>query len=185
MICLLVCLRLETNDFSAMLPQPRQPMQQLKGVGFIWFQNLWFQDICIQIFDSYQRPDRWFQKICRQTLDFNDFLLRTPDSRMPDYRRAITWHMTTVPIPDTWFQDIWFHDMWFLAPNPDTWFRTCDYKTHNSQTNSGHLIPRLVIPKPIPDTWFQDVWCQNKLQTFNFRILILTWKPNSLHQRII
>ena len=133
-------------------------------VGCMWFQNLWFQDICIQIFDSYQSLDRWFQNICRQTLDSNDIWLRTPDSRMPDYRRVITWHMTTIPIPDTWFQDMWFHDMWFLVPNPDIWFqdlwfqnqfRTFDSKTCDSKINSGHLISRHVIPKSILDTWFQ------------------------------
>ena len=131
-------------------------------MGFIWFQNLWFQDICIQIFDSYQSLDRWFQKLCRQTLDSNDIWLQTPNSRMPDYRRVITWHMTTVPIPDTWFQDIWFQDLWFQIQ-----FRTFDSKTCDSKTNSGHLIPRLLIPKPIPDIWLLDLRFQNQLWTLD------------------
>ena len=125
----------------------------------MWFQNLWFQDICIQIFDSYQSLDRWFQNIFRQTLDSNDIWLRTPDSRMPDYRRAITWHMTTVPIPDTWFQDIWFQDLWFQIQ-----FRTFDSKTCDSKINSRHLIQKCLVPKWIADFQFQSSYSFLKTQ---------------------
>ena len=119
--------------------------------------------------------DRWFQNICRQTPASNDIWLRTLDSRMPDYRRAITWHMTTVPILDTWYQDIWFQDLWFQNQ-----FRTPDSMTWNYKVISGHLIPIQLIPKPVLDNWFQDFWCQNKLHTIKLRILILIWKPNAL-----
>ena len=122
-------------------------------MGFIWFQSLWFQDICIQIFDSYQSLDRWFQNICRQTLDSNDIWLRTPDSRMPEYRRVITWHKTTVPIPDTWFQDIWFQDFWFQIQFQTFDSKTCDSKNQFWTLDSRHIISTHFITKTIPGTW--------------------------------
>ena len=67
--------------------------------------------------------------------------------------------ITDVRLPDTWRQ--------YQFQTPDS--KTYDSKTCDSKTNSGHLIPRLVIPKLIPDIWFQDLWFQNQFQTSDFK----------------
>ena len=117
-------------------------------------------DVCYQIYDY---SDIWFY--LGSDIWFQNHLIPKPywtrDSKTCDEGHVIPRHMFPMQI------------------------RTPDSKTPNSKTGvsypkSGHLIPRQMIPKPIPDTLFQDVWCQIKLHTFNFRILILIWKPNAL-----
>ena len=122
-------------------------------MSFTWFQTFCFQVICFLTFGNrslvtydtwlHLGYDMWFQMTCdskwRQTLDSKTF----------DDRHAITGHGIT-----NQFQ------------TPDS--KTEDSKTWDDKPFSGHLIPRHVITKLFPDTWFQSgIRCPEMILEFH------------------